>query len=81
MLRREALTKDIDGLVIGVDPAEKPLLLASRRGILAVNTYGENLPFMDEVFDNIITSVTICFPPDPYPILLEAYRVLRRNGS
>ncbi len=75
-----ALTKDISGLIIGVDPAEKPLLIASKRGILTINAYGENLPFMDEVFDTVIMSVTICFLPDPYPVLREAYRVLKRDG-
>ncbi len=75
-----ALLEGIKGVITGIDPAEKPLLIASRRGVLTINSFGEELPFIDESFDTILLIVTICFLEDPLKVLREAHRVLRRNG-
>jgi len=73
-------TSGLSGTLIGVDPAENPLMIASGRGVLTVNAYGEELPFRDEAFDTVLVVVTLCFADKPLDLLHEAYRVCRRGG-
>ncbi len=75
-----ALAAGLKGLLVGVDPASKPLMIASRRGILAINAYGDSLPFKDNSFDYVIMTVTLCFLPEPLPVLREVSRVLKPGG-
>ncbi len=75
-----ALLEGVRGVIVGIDPAEKPLAIASKRGVLPVNGFGEELPFIDEYFDTVLIVVTICFLQDPLRVLHEAWRVLRRGG-
>mgnify|MGYP001772639094 CR=1 FL=1 len=65
--------------MIGLDPAENPLKIASERGFLPVNGYGEELPFRDNAFDTVLVIMTLCFGENPLTLLLEAYRVCRRG--
>jgi ubiquinone/menaquinone biosynthesis C-methylase UbiE len=75
------LTSKLTNMMVGVDPAEKPLILASKRGFLTVNSFAEDLPFINNYFDTVLVIVTLCFVKDPLIILRESYRVLRSNGS
>lgn len=75
-----AFMECIQGTVIGVDPALKPLALAAERGAVPVAAFGEYLPFRDSVFDWAVLVVTICFLSDPLKVLRETYRVLKPGG-
>jgi len=74
------LTSGLSETLIGVDPAENPLMIASGRGVLTVNAYGEELPFRDGAFDTVLVVVTLCFADKPLDLLREAHRVCRRGG-
>jgi ubiquinone/menaquinone biosynthesis C-methylase UbiE len=67
--------------VIGIDPALNALLLAEKRGIKVIQAIGEKLPFKDKTFGCILLIVTLCFVQNPVDVLIEAKRVLKRNGS
>ncbi|VAX27342.1 tRNA (adenine(37)-N6)-methyltransferase [hydrothermal vent metagenome] len=67
--------------VTGVDPAMNALKMAEKRGIKAVQAYGEHLPFKDGTFGCILIIVTLCFVEEPLGVLREAKRVLRQDGS
>jgi len=69
------------GVNIGIDPAYKPLLKAKARGIEVIQALGEELPFRDNIFDNILLIVTICFLDKPTEVLKEAWRTLKKGGS
>jgi len=69
------------GIEYGVDPAEKMVRIARRRGILALVGRGEELPFPDGFFGAVFIIVTICFVEDPQLVLREAHRVLKNNGK
>ncbi len=64
----------------GVDPTLTTLKLARARGINTVQSVGEKLPFDDGSFGCVLIIVTLCFAEDPLRVLLEAKRVLKRNG-
>lgn len=42
---------------------------------------GENLPFEDESFDCVVSSLTLCSVADPPRVLAEIWRVLRPGGT
>jgi ubiquinone/menaquinone biosynthesis C-methylase UbiE len=69
------------GIEFGIDPSEKMLEIAKKRGIKTFNCEGENLPFEDESFDFIAIIITICFVKNPLKVISEAKRVLRENGK
>lgn len=69
------------GIDVGIDPAERLLAMARRRGVHVVHGYGEHLPFADSSFGAVFMIVTICFVDDPVPVLQECRRVLRPEGS
>ncbi|MBC7328476.1 methyltransferase domain-containing protein, partial [bacterium] len=68
------------GIEVGIDPSDKMLEIARKRGIKAVKGEGENLPFKDEEFDFVLLAFTLCFVKDPKRVLQEAQRVLKPNG-
>ncbi len=74
-------TTALSGLVVCADPSYRMLLIAARRGAVPVQCLGENLPFMDAVFDSVLMVVTLCFVDDPVAVLREAARVLRPGGT
>lgn len=65
----------------GIDPSEKMLRLAAKRGIRVRSGYGEKLPFESSSFDCVVIVITLCFVKDPLPVLREARRVLKMNGK
>jgi len=75
------ITAGLSKTMIGLDPAENPLRIASERGFLPVNGYGDELPFRDKAFDTVLIIVTLCFVDNTLALLLEAYRVCRKGGK
>lgn len=68
------------GIEIGVDPAEKLLEFARKRGIQVYNATGENLLFADRSFGTVFLLTTWEFLPEPLTVLREIYRVLVPAG-
>lgn len=68
------------GIKMGIDPSERMLELAKRRGIETFVGKGEQLPFRDNQFDIVLLAFTICFLEDPEKTLDEAKRVLKPGG-
>jgi SAM-dependent methyltransferase len=68
------------GIDVGIDPSERLLELARKRGLTVLPGRGEELPFPDASFGTAFLIVTICFLPEPAPVLREIARVLRENG-
>ncbi|MFH2068317.1 MAG: class I SAM-dependent methyltransferase [Candidatus Omnitrophota bacterium] len=68
------------GIRYGVDPSENMLGIARKRGIDAHLSYGERLPFEDSVFDYAVIIITICFVRNTLKVLIEARRVLKKEG-
>lgn len=68
------------GIEVGVDPSEKLLELARKRGIQVNNASGENLPFADGSFGTVFLLTTWEFLPEPLTVLREIYRVLGPAG-
>ncbi len=69
------------GVDVGIDPADKLLVMARQRGLRVLQGRGEKLPFADSSFGTAFMIVTICFVDDPLPILQECYRVLQPSGG
>ena len=69
------------GIEYGVDPSEKMLSIAKKRGIKTFVGKGENLPFPDKEFDYVLLAITICFVENPDKVIEEARRVLKDNGK
>lgn len=67
--------------VTGIDPSLNALRMAEKRGVKTVLGYGENLPFEEESFGCVLIIVTLCFVERPLDVLMEAKRVVRRDGS
>jgi len=67
-------------LEFGLDPARKPLVLASRRGIQCCQGFGEQLPVKDKTLGVIYLLFALCFAADPQKVLGECCRCLRDDG-
>ncbi|MDD5005381.1 MAG: class I SAM-dependent methyltransferase [Candidatus Omnitrophica bacterium] len=68
------------GITTGIDPSRNMLEIAQKRGVNARLGFGENISFLNEVFDYVAVIITLCFVKDPQKVLKEAFRVLKRNG-
>lgn len=69
------------GMQVGVDPSEKMLGHARKRGIEVVKGVAESLPFKDETFRTALIVTTICFVDDVHQTLTEAERILEPDGA
>lgn len=69
------------GVVYGVDTSLALLRKAKERGIKVVKARAEALPFKDGVFQSLFMVVSLCFFDKPAEALLEARRVLRKDGK
>jgi len=65
----------------GIDPSKNMLQIAGNLGSKVVLARGENLPFIDEVFDYVLIMVTICFVDDPHRVIEESRRVMASGGK
>jgi len=68
------------GVECGIDPSPTMLETAAKRGIDTRQGVGEELPYGDGTFGGVMIVVSLCFVSDPQRVLLEAARVLRRDG-
>lgn len=68
------------GVKIGLDPSPAMLSLSKIREIEPVRGIAEALPFKDAVFDQVLFVTSLCFTKRPEKALMEANRVLRKNG-
>ena len=69
------------GIRYGIDPSEKMLEIAKKRGIKVKVGKGENLPFEDEEFDYVAIIISFCFVENPEKVIKESNRVLKKNGK
>ena len=68
------------GIKTGIDPSEKMLKFARKRGIRAIRSEGERLPFENGQFDFVLIAITLCFVRDPKKVIAESKRVLKDKG-
>lgn len=61
----------------GLDPSFSMLKLAKEKNIQGI---GEAFPFKNESFNFILIVVTICFVNNPFEVLREAFRTLKKKG-
>lgn len=64
----------------GLDPAISPLRLACRRNIMTINGLGECLPLRTQAIGSAYLLFTLCFLPEPDPVLHECARILQPGG-
>jgi SAM-dependent methyltransferase len=69
------------GIDTGIDPSEKLVEMARRRGINVFVGRGEQAPFDDESFGTVFLIVTLCFLEYPLEVLKEADRILAPGGK
>lgn len=64
----------------GLDPSFNMLKMAKKRRIKVVQGEGEILPFKNETFNFVLIVVTLCFVSNPFKVIEEAFRILRKGG-
>lgn len=69
------------GISAGLDPSEKMLKVARKRGIKTVLGRGENLPFKAGEFNFVLIVITLVFVAKPSLVIAEAKRVLKAKGK
>lgn len=69
------------GIETGIDPSDKLLEIARRRGITGSLARGEERFFDEETFGTVFLIVTLCFVDSPLVAMREAHRVLRTGGK
>lgn len=69
------------GIRYGIDPSEKMLEIAKKRGIKVKAGKGENLPYENEMFDYVAIIISFCFVENPEKVIKESNRVLKKNGK
>jgi ubiquinone/menaquinone biosynthesis C-methylase UbiE len=66
--------------VYGIDPSEKMINIAMKRGFNAQLGSGEDIPFGDNCFDLILSMTSIEFSKEPERFVLEMVRVVKPDG-
>jgi len=69
------------GIEMGIDPSIKLLDMARKRDINVFLGRGEDAPIGDESLGTAFFIVTLCFIQSPLKVLIEANRLLKRNGK
>jgi ubiquinone/menaquinone biosynthesis C-methylase UbiE len=68
------------GIAIGIDPSNNMIRIAKKRGIDVLVGFGEYLSFKSNTFDYVAIITTLCFVRDPFKVLEETKRVLKKLG-
>jgi SAM-dependent methyltransferase len=68
------------GIGNGIDPSEKLVEMAKKRGIIAFVGRGEEEFFDKESFGTVFLITTLCFVDSPQAVLKEAHRILIPGG-
>lgn len=68
-------------IVKGIDPSEKMLEIAKKRGFDAKKGFGENIPFGDNSFDIVLSMTSIEFSREPDKFMRELVRVTKPSGK
>lgn len=66
---------------LGLDPSKNMCILAKKRKIKVICGVGEYQPFRNSIFDFVLIVTTLCFVNDPFLIMKESKRVLKKCGS
>ena len=69
------------GISMGVEPSPRMAKLARQRGIEVIEGVAENLPFADNSFDFVVMVTVVCFLDDVTQAFLEAFRILKPEGT
>jgi len=69
------------GIGTGIDPSEKFVEIAKKRGVTTCAGKGEDKIFDKESFGTVFIIVTLCFVDSPLAVLKEAYRILIPGGK
>ena len=69
------------GIQSGIDPSEKMLAIARKRGRNVVKGVAENLPYPNASFDYATFITSICFIDNPGKAIMEAHRILKPKGE
>jgi len=69
------------GITHGLDPSEKMLRIAQKRGIKTHIGKAENMPYDSQTFDFAVMITTLCFLDDISKAFNETRRVLKSKGS
>ena len=54
---------------------------SSGKDVQIVKSFGENLPFEDNCFDSVVTTLVLCMVEDVEKVISEIYRVLKPGGK
>ena len=68
------------GIDEGIDPSERSLSFARKRGVHTQRAAGEQVPFADASFGAVFILFTLCFVETPEKVISEAVRVLKPGG-
>ena len=66
---------------VGIDATFAPLKIAKKRGIPVIQAKAEKLPFRDKSFQCVMFVVSLSFIKDAVNALLEAKRILKKDGK
>ena len=66
--------------VSGIDPSEKMIEIAVKRGLNARLGSGEDIPFGDDLFDVVLSMTSMEFSSDPDKFISEMARVAKPSG-
>lgn len=69
------------GIQYAVDPSKNMLKILKQKGVKAILAKAENLPFADSRFDYAAIIISLCFIGDPYKVISEARRALKKGGK
>lgn len=68
------------GIRTGVEPSPEMAKIARLQGIDVIDAKAESLPIDDGIYDFVLLVTTICFVDNPRASLLEARRILKKDG-
>lgn len=81
---------DVDCVTV-VDPSERNISYLKKKAsswgfgdgrcLKTHRAYGEDLPFHEEEFDHVVSTLILCSVKDPERVVKEGVRVLKKGGS